>query len=283
MKLGFHISITGGFKRVLDRALQRGCTTIQLFSRNPRGWRFTPLSDEDIAHFQRDMKLNSIAPVFVHMPYLANLGTEKERLYNFSVNSLIEDLKRTEMLGANFLILHAGSNRDRKRGIERMISGINQGFKRVKNGVILLIENTAGGGNELGGSFEELGAIIDGVEDKKRIGIVFDTAHAFEAGYDLRTERAVDETLKRLDKLIGLERVHLVHFNDSKTKLGSRSDRHWHIAKGEIGMGMKFVINHPCLRHLPFIMETPRTDTEEDIMNMEIARSLICGGGKIVP
>ncbi|MEO0142316.1 MAG: deoxyribonuclease IV [candidate division WOR-3 bacterium] len=275
MRLGFHISISGGFSKVLYRALKRECKTIQLFSRNPRGWKFNPLVEEDIAHFKRDMKTNSISPVFVHMPYLPNLGAEREDLFNSSVESVIEDLKRTERLGTNFLILHAGSNRNRKRGIERMISGINQAFAKVENGVMLLIENTAGAGNELGCNFEELKAIIDGVKDKKRIGIVFDTAHAFEAGYDLRTKKAVDATLKRLDELIGIERVHLVHFNDSKTKLGSRIDRHWHIAKGEIGMGMKYIINHPRLRHLPFIMETPRTDTKEDIMNMEIAQNLV--------
>jgi len=159
--------------------------------------------------------------------------------------------------------------------MERMIKGINQAFSKIRNGVILLIENTAGAGNELGYNFEDLGTILNEIEDQKRIGVVLDTAHAFEAGYDLRTENAVDETIKNFDRNIGINRLYLIHFNDSRTKLGSRSDRHWHITRGEIGKGMGYIINHSAFKHLPFIMETPRTDTKEDIMNMKIAKSLI--------
>jgi|UniRef100_A0A7V3RJ12 deoxyribonuclease-4 len=274
MKLGFHISISGGLKNVCKRALIRNCETIQVFSRNPRGWDYKELNDEDCTIFKEQITANDITPVFVHLPYLINLGSNNIELYKKSIASLIEDLKRAEKIGAQFLISHSGSNPDLDEGIEKMIQAIKSALSTVDNRVIILIENTAGGGNEFGYAFEHIKKIIDGV-NSNRIGMVFDTAHAFAAGYELRTEKGVDETLGILDRLVGLRRVHLVHFNDSMAEFGSRKDRHWHIGKGKIGKGMGFIINHPKLKHLPFIMETPRNDTEEDLMNMDIARKLI--------
>jgi len=274
MRLGFHISIAGGFKHVLERAQRRNCETIQLFSRNPRGWKYKKIDEQDCTIFKKQTLENNITPVFIHLPYLINLGSNKDELFNKSIVSLIEDLIRTEKLGAQFLITHSGSNHSAKSGIKRMIESISQAFSQVDNDVILLVENTAGSGKEFGHNFEQLKQILYGVSSK-RIGIVFDTAHAFEAGYELRTKKGVDETIRKMEKTVGIERIHLIHFNDSMTKLGSRRDRHWHIGKGEIGRGMEFIINHPVLNHLPFIMETPRIDTEEDLINMSVARKMI--------
>jgi len=275
MKLGFHISIAGGFKNVIQRAEARGCETIQLFSRNPRGWKYSPLDTNDIALFRDGVKRKHISPIFVHMPYLANLASSTAHLFKRSTDSLIEDLKRSEIIGAQFLIMHVGSSEDKPVGIKQMIYGINRAFSKVKNNVVLLLENTAGSGNELGYEFEQLQEIINGVGDKKRIGIVLDTAHAFEAGYDLRTKDSVARTVEVFDEVIGLGKLRAIHLNDSKTKLGTRSDRHWHIAKGEIGEGMRHILNHPSLQNLPFIMETPRTDLKEDLMNMETVKRLL--------
>jgi deoxyribonuclease-4 len=275
MKLGFHISIAGGFKNVLQRAEARGCETIQLFSRNPRGWKYSPLDPEDIALFKEGVKSKQISPIFVHMPYLPNLASSTAQLFRRSVDSLIEDLKRSEVIGAPFLIMHIGSSEDKAKGMEQMMRGINRAFAQVKNNVVLLLENTAGSGNELGSEFEQLQEIMSGVDEKKRIGIVFDTAHAFEAGYDLRTEDSVAKTIERFDNVIGLRKLYAIHLNDSKTKLGSRSDRHWHIAQGEIGRGMRYVLVHPALQELPFIMETPRTNLKEDLMNMRAVKKLL--------
>ncbi len=274
MKLGFHISIAGGFKYILERAQKRNCETIQIFSRNPRGWNYKKIDEEDCTIFKKQTINNKISPVFVHLPYLINLGSDQEELFNKSVGSLITDLIRTEKLGAQYLITHCGSNPIIERGIKKMTEAILQAFSLVDNGVILLLENTAGSGNSFGYNFEQLKQILDGVASE-RLGIAFDTAHAFAAGYDLRTENAVNATIEKFDETIGINNLHLIHFNDSKTKLGSRMDRHWHIGKGEIGKGMAFIINHHALRHLPFIMETPRTDTREDLMNMQVARKLI--------
>jgi deoxyribonuclease-4 len=132
MRIGFHISIAGGFKHVVERARQRQCETIQLFSRNPRGWKYKPLDDDDIVVFKRDVQREHISPIFVHMPYLPNLASSDKRLFARSVESMIEDLKRSEKISAQFLITHVGSSENEKRGIERLIDGINRALSNVK-------------------------------------------------------------------------------------------------------------------------------------------------------
>ncbi len=281
MRFGFHISISGGFKNVVSRARARQCETIQIFSRNPRGWKYGSLDESDIAIFKKEVKLHDIWPVFVHMPYLANLASPEKGLFQRSVKSLIEDLKRSSLIGAPFLIVHVGSAPDPSRGLERMSGGINQAFEEAPTEVKLLLENTAGGGNELGYNFDQLGKIIDGVKHQRRIGIVLDTAHAFAAGYDLRTASGISECLHELDRIIGLQRLSLVHLNDSKFDCGSRRDRHWHVGKGMIGDGMRQILHQASLAHLPFIMETPRTSSKEDEMNMRTVRRLAAAGKRI--
>jgi deoxyribonuclease-4 len=160
--------------------------------------------------------------------------------------------------------------------IEAVSQGINQAFEKVKNPVILLMENTAGQGTEIGYTFDQIKKIIERVHDHQRMGVCLDIAHSFEAGYDLSNKDGLERTLETFDQTIGLKRLHLLHLNDSKTPLGSRKDRHWHIGEGYIGLeGFRNLINHPLLRHLPGIMETPRKDTIEDLKNMEVIRSLI--------
>jgi deoxyribonuclease-4 len=275
MKLGFHISISGGFKNVIPRARACGCSTIQIFSRNPRSWKYKPLNKQDIELFKKKTKSENISPVFIHMPYLANLASSKSDLSKRSVDSLIEDLERAEITGAQFLILHIGSSHDKNRGIKQMAIGINIALNRKKNNVILLLENTAGCGNELGYKFDQIKQIIDQVSEKERIGVVLDTAHAFEAGYDLKTQKGVESTIDEFNNLIGLNKLYLIHLNDSKTKLGSHSDRHWHIGKGEIGNGMRYILNHPLLKEKPFIMETPRESIKDDLMNLRRVKELL--------
>jgi deoxyribonuclease-4 len=278
MRIGFHISIAGGFKNVIERAKVRGCQTIQLFSRNPRVWKYCPLDENDIALFRKSLDREDIFPIFIHMPYLPNLASSDNHLFKRSVDSMIEDLTRSEKIGARFLIMHVGSSENEERGIMRMVDGINRALFKVKNKVILILENTAGSGNELGYTFKQIKEIIDRVDQKKRTGVVFDTAHGFEAGYDLRTQEGVNTTIEEFDELIGLDRLYLIHLNDSKTKFGSHRDRHWHIARGEIGDGMKYILHHPALQEKPFIMETPRTNLKEDVMNMRMVRRLLSKG-----
>ena len=278
MRFGFHISIAGGFSKVVERAEVRGCETIQFFSRNPRGWKYDPLNKKEVKEFRITIKSSDLFPIFLHLPYLPNVAARNSKYYRRSINSIVEDLKRAEKLGAQYMIIHIGHRLESSedRAIEAVFQGINQAFERVKNSVILLLENTAGQGTEIGYNFEQLRRIMDGVQEQKRMGICLDTAHSFEAGYDLSKKDGIERTLESFDQTIGLERLHLLHLNDSKTPLGSRKDRHWHIGEGYIGLeGFRTLINHPLLRHLPGIMETPRKDTVEDLKNMEVIRSLV--------
>jgi deoxyribonuclease-4 len=278
MRFGFHISIAGGFSRVAERAELRGCETIQLFSRNPRGWRYGPLDKEDVEEFRSSIKSSGLFPIFLHLPYLPNIASQESKFYKRSVDSVITDLERAEKLGAQYLIIHIGHRMESSEdeGIEAVFQGINQAFEKVKNPVILLMENTAGQGTEIGYTFDQIKRIIENVHEHQRMGVCLDTAHSFEAGYDLSNKDGLERTLETFDQTIGLKRLHLLHLNDSKTPLGSRKDRHWHIGEGYIGLeGFRNLINHPLLRHLPGIMETPRKDTIEDLKNMEVIRSLI--------
>jgi deoxyribonuclease-4 len=278
MRFGFHISIAGGFSKVVERAKARGCETIQFFSRNPRGWKYDPLDKKEVEGFRLSIQSSGLFPAFLHLPYLPNIASQESKFYKRSVDSIATDLERAEQLGAQYLIIHIGHRLESSEdeAIEAVSRGINQAFERVKNPVILLLENTAGQGTEIGNTFEQIKKIIDGVHEKERMSVCLDTAHSFEAGYDFSKKEGIERTLELFDQTIGLNRLQLLHLNDSKTPLGSRKDRHWHIGEGYIGLeGFRQLVNHPLLRHLPGIMETPRKDTVEDLKNMKVIRSLV--------
>jgi deoxyribonuclease-4 len=212
------------------------------------------------------------------MPYLPNIASLKSKFYNRSIDSIAEDLKRANQLGAQYLIIHIGHRLESSEdeAIEAVSQGINQAFEKMRNSIVLLLENTAGQGTEIGYSFDQIQKIIEEVNEHQRIGVCLDTAHTFEAGYDLSNREGLDRTLEKFDQRIGLKRLHLLHLNDSKTPLGSRKDRHWHIGEGYIGVeGFRNLVNHPLLRDFPGIMETPRKDTVEDLKNMKLIRSLV--------
>jgi len=278
MRFGFHISIAGGFSKIVERAKQRDCETIQFFSRNPKGWRYEPLDKKEIEAFSDSIHSSDLSPIFLHLPYLPNIASKDSKFYKRSIESIAIDLERAEQLGVRYLIIHIGHRMESSEdeAIETVINGIDQALERMKNSVVLLLENTAGQGTEIGYTFEQIKKIIQGVHQKKRVGVCLDTAHTFEAGYDLSNQDGLERTLESFDQMIGLKRLHLLHLNDSKTPLGSRKDRHWHIGEGHIGLeGFRTLINHPLLKHLPGIMETPRKDTVEDLKNMKVIRSLV--------
>jgi deoxyribonuclease-4 len=212
------------------------------------------------------------------MPYLPNIASSKSKFFKRSIRSIATDLQRAEQLGAQYLIIHIGHRMDSSedQAIEAVSQGIDQAFEKVKNSVVLLMENTAGQGTEIGYTFDQIKKIIERVSDRERVGVCLDTAHSFEAGYDLSNKDGIERTLETFDQTIGLKRLHLLHLNDSKTPLGSRRDRHWHIGEGHIGReGFRGLVNHPLLNRLPGIMETPRKDTVEDLKNMKVIRSLV--------
>lgn len=271
VKIGFHISTAGGFRNVIPRAQERQSTTIQIFSRNPRRWAFKELDLADVAAFRRMRKKAGIDPVFVHMPYIVNLGSPNRELYARSIDSLSIELERSNQLGARYVIVHAGSSDDTNAGIKRMARGIDKALNATRNRIVILIENTPGSGREFGFAFDHLGTIVRR-SAHRRVGVVLDTAHAYAAGYRIETGDGVDAMLDDIEKVLGVQHVHLVHFNDSKTECGSRFDRHEHIGRGKIGNGMKYIINHPLLRSKPFIMETPRMNAQDDLRNLKTVR-----------
>ncbi len=264
----------------MERAERRKCETIQFFSRNPKGWKYDPLDPKEVTDFRKAIQTSTLSPIFLHLPYLPNIASKKSMFYRRSIDSIVTDLERAEQLGIPYLIIHIGHRMDasEEEAIDAVVEAIHQAFNQVKNSVMLLLENTAGQGTEIGYEFHHIQKIIEGVDEKERIGICLDVAHAFEAGYDLSNRSGIDQTLESFDQRIGLKRLHLLHLNDSKTPLGSRKDRHWHIGEGYIGLeGFRYLINHPQIKHLPGIMETPRKDTVEDLRNMRVIRSLVEG------
>lgn len=278
MRVGFHISIAGSFTRVLERAQKRGCETVQIFTRSPRGWGFNEISGREAGSFQIELKNSGISPLVVHLPYLPNLAAKDSGLYQRSIESLQTDLERSGRLAAAYLVMHPGRKGElnNKEAFDKVIQGINQAVHTINNEVVLLLENTAGQGSEICYRFSDLAKIMKQFEGQNRLGICWDTAHAFAAGYDLSHERSVDESIEEIDHLIGLDRLKLIHLNDSLTPLGSRVDRHADIGKGFIGLqGFKAILHHPLVSHVPAIMETPGMDLKNDLKNMKVVKKLL--------
>jgi len=272
LRFGFHLSIGGGLTAVVDHAVDLGCETAQIFSRNPRGWKAKPLAEDDAMLAVRAARAG-IEPLVVHMPYLPNLATPDPAMYQRSVEALVEEIERCRFLGVPCLVTHLGKRKDSSidAGIERVVTALNRAVKETpgeSGNVMLLLENTAGQGSEVGASLEEIAEIMAGVEHCERVGFCFDTAHAFEAGMPIHTQKGLDETLVKLDTLVGIENLRVIHLNDSRTPFGSRVDRHWHIGEGEMGMeAFGRIVAHDALQGLPAIMETPG-DEEWDRRNL---------------
>ena len=276
VKVGVHVSIAGSIDLAVDRAVQKGCDVFQVFSRNPRGWNFLPLSESDCLAFRTKVTQGGLLPVD-HMPYLPNLASPKEEVYEKSVATLSAELKRCEQLGIPFLVTHLGHHLGAgiAGGRQRVIRAIRTGLAEADNPVTLLLENTAGEKNSVGSSFEHIKSIIDGVSEAGRIGICFDTCHAFAAGYDLRTKAGLENSLSRFEEIIGLSYIRVIHLNDSKGELGSGLDRHEHIGMGFIGEeGFFRFLHRPEIRSLPLICETPVDERRDDEGNLKKVREL---------
>lgn len=278
MRLGFHVSISGGFSLAVQRAHELGCTTMQIFSRNPRGWTVKPLEKDDIAEFKRMRGLWDIGPVFVHTNYLINLASPKPDLYDRSIEQFVIDLERTEHLGAEYLVTHLGSASGQEPGwmIERVADALNMAMKLHDPQATILLENTAGEKGDVGYTFEQVNEVISRLTNTDKIGICYDTCHGFAAGYDIRTKQGVDAIAQKIDSTVGLDRLKGMHLNDCLREFDSHVDRHWHIGEGMIGEeGFKFLLNHAAFKDLPKIMETPKETDEDDPRNMKKVRSLV--------
>jgi len=281
-RIGFHAPITGGLHNALLKSRELGCDTVQIFSRNPRGWMAKPLSHEDIKRFKSVRRKTKISPVVIHANYLINLAAANLEMRAKSIESFREEVQRGIMLGANYLVFHPGSARGacEADGIDTCAAslkiacaGLNLGSFRI------LLENTAGQGECIGHRFEHLAAIMNACPEL-RLGVCLDTAHAFTAGYDLRDEDGLGAMIQSLERTVGARKVRAIHFNDSRAEYNSRVDRHWHIGKGHIGTeALRRLAQHPKLAHAAFILETPYKAPEDNLPNINALRSFVSEPG----
>ena len=275
MILGLHVSIADSIDKAVDRAAALNCNTFQIFTRNPRGWYSQDLKNEEVKSFIKKCKKYIIKFPIVHMPYLPNLSSPKDEIYNKSTKTLSDELNRCSTLDIPYLVTHLGSHlrKGTMFGMKRIIQACDIALSNNNKSMILL-ENTAGTKNSIGSTFENLKYILENI-DNKRVGVCFDTAHAFAAGYDLRTNEDVDRSLGLFDDIIGLDRIKVIHFNDSKTPFNSHSDRHQHIGLGYIGeIGLTAILRNKVIRNCPMILETPKDSIRDDIDNLLKVREI---------
>ena len=258
--IGAHVSIAKGFKKAAQISVDIGANTFQFFSRNPRGGNAKEFNEKDMAAFQKIREENNFGKLLAHAPYTMNLAAANEDTYEFAKMVIREDVKRMDSIGVEYICFHPGSHVGGgvEEGTRKIIEGLNQAITGDEN-ITVLLETMSGKGTEIGRSFEELRAIIDGVEHNERMGVCMDTCHIFSAGYDIVND--LDGVLDEFDRVIGLDRLKTIHLNDSMMPFGKNKDRHAGIGEGEIGMkALLEVVNHPKLRDIPFFLETPYDD-----------------------
>ncbi len=274
------MSISGGVDKAIDRGQEVGCDTIQIFTRTPRQWMMREFSPEEVDEFKRKREETGINPVFAHDTYLINLGSPDEELWKRSIAVFEDELARCDALGLPFLVVHPGSHvgQGEEAGLARIAKALSLVLtKKPEHKAQIVLEITAGQGDTLGYSFSQLAQLIELTEGGERLGVCFDTCHAFVAGYEIRTPEGYEATFNEWDELIGLERLKVFHLNDTKGDLRSRLDRHQHIGKGYLGVGpFRMLLNDERFRGLPMVLETPKgPKMEEDKENLRVLRSLI--------
>ncbi|WP_432738867.1 deoxyribonuclease IV [Maridesulfovibrio sp. FT414] len=281
MYIGAHMPITGGVDKAVERIMAIGGTALQIFTRNQRQWKVSPLDADVVANFKKLREEWGHYPVSVHDSYLINLASPKDDGAAKSVRAFAQELQRTEALGIEYIVTHPGSHlgTGTVEGLERYVANLDRAIAESETEEVrVLIENTAGQGTNLGSRFGELATILEGSGYTERMGVCFDTCHAFAAGYDLRTPESCEEVFARFDELVGLDFIRFFHLNDCKEGLGAHKDRHEHIGKGTIGLeGFRYIMNDPRFSAVPKVIETPKEDGEEfefDKMNIELLRSL---------
>lgn len=267
MRLGKHVSIAGGLDKAVIRANKINCNALQIFVKNPRGWKMRKLRKNEAKKTQNNIKKMNMKPLIVHSSYLINLASPKDEIWYKSLEVLKKEYKRSIKIGAQYLVLHPGNHTGSgtKKGKEKIQKGLNELLNNSSSkGPMILLENVAGSGTAIGSKFSELYDIIYGVDKDDYVGICFDTCHAFAAGYRLKSEKGLNETLSEFDKKIGLNKLKVIHINDSKNKFDSQKDEHTHIGEGKIGKNtFKQIINHSLLKDVPFILETPQFEGKD--------------------
>ncbi|MFX0020651.1 MAG: deoxyribonuclease IV [Promethearchaeota archaeon] len=286
MRLGAHMSVSGGKHMALERGKELSCEAIQVFIRNVRGWSSKPLDQEEINEFlETKAKFQEqIWPLLSHNSYLINLATSDQEKLTKSYTAMLDELVKAEQLKLDYVVIHPGTynfedeNESKKTGLTRIAEQLNKLMQDTeKSNVKILLETVAGQGHNLGRKFHHLKLIIDKINNKNRIGVCFDTCHSFSSGYDFTTEKKYNEMWNEFDDMVGLDYLFAFHLNDSEKGLGSRVDRHTHIGQGKIGKeAFGFFVNDEKFKEHPGILETPKgKDLKEDVMNLSTLKSLI--------
>jgi deoxyribonuclease-4 len=283
---GAHMSIAGGLHNALLAAREHGMDTVQLFTKNPGAWEGKAISDEDARLFRRTLRQTRLRFPTVHDSYLINLAAPDEALYRRSIDAFVEELERAERLGARYLVTHPGAHNgsDEEGALARVAAGLDEAQRRCPGyRVQVLLENTAGQGSTLGHRLEHLARILALVAEPDRLGVCFDTCHAFAAGYALAPRDDYRATFREFDRLVGLKRLRLFHVNDSVRERGSRTDRHAHIGQGQLGLEpFRLLVNDRRFRGRPMILETAKEEGDNDDMdtvNLAALRGLVEQGG----
>jgi deoxyribonuclease IV len=264
MLIGAHVSPAGGPANAVARGVERGCDAIQIFNQNPRAWKPTVYTDEQVADFRDAMASSRVDALLIHAVYLLNAATTDKEMRDKTRASLIASLRAGDALGAHAVVLHPGSALAGKvaPAIKRAGKVIAQALGESEH-CALHLENTAGTGGTLGRSFEELAELIDVAGGSKRLGLCLDSCHLFASGYDVRTEDALTRVIDECEELVGLDRLGSLHLNDSQTPLGSNRDRHADVGEGEIGRrGCGVFLSEPRFAGLPCVLETPGPDRQ---------------------
>ncbi len=278
MRLGKHVSIAGGIDKALDRAVKIGCNALQIFASNPRSWKAKDLDSDTVKNFIASRKELDIDPVVVHAIYLINIASPGEDVRKKSLQALKTDYRRSVKIGADYLVFHPGSHTGSgiESGIKRIADGINEVLAEIQGSTWLLLENVAGAGTQLGASFAELNSIINELKEPERVGVCLDTCHSYSAGYNLTRKDGLDRLLAEFAEAgPGLDKLKILHINDSLYELGSNKDEHAHIGEGKIGReGFSLIVNRKEFKDLPLILETPWFDDRDDDPDVDLIKSL---------
>ncbi|MDP8253872.1 MAG: deoxyribonuclease IV [Candidatus Kaelpia aquatica] len=273
LAIGVHLSISKGLLKALDQAKSLDSNAMQVFIRNPRGYAKKVLDSNEVKKFIERRKEYGIDPLVIHGSYLLNIASSDERIRDKSISAIVEDLKLLSQVAAEYYVLHFGSNPDKVKGLNIMRESLIAIFKRINFKPLILLENTAGEGDKLGWEIDDFKDLLKG--KKGKLGICLDSAHLFASGVDLGNSRELDAFLMEFDKKVGVDSIKLLHLNDSNTPCCSKRDRHAHIGEGFIkSKGISNFINHPKLKRLPIILETPKGKEKDDIKNLNKVKYL---------
>lgn len=283
MRIGVHVRVAAGYAAAIEYAKRVKCSALQIFSSNPRSYRTSPVNREALAKFRALREEAGIEPCVIHTPYLINLASEDPKIGAGSLALLQYDLSAAEAGGIRYVNTHLGSygKRDRREGFVAACGLLERALDSIPAGVVLVMENSAGAGALCGGTLEELGRFVKAL-DHPQLGVCLDTAHAWAAGYAIDTQAGVDAFIYEAAEQIGLDRVHVFHFNDTEVPLGGNRDRHHHIGEGNIGFdGFRALAARPELRDKVAILETPGEEAD-DLRNIETIRAIFKGAGHAV-